>query len=84
MILINAIPRLEEAIKNSNSSDIPTGVSFLYNELLTHDTISSVFDWLFRKNVDFSTKHEEFRFIIIIHPDNTKVQPFLQHFEKLN
>ena len=68
MILENAIPRLEAAIKEADSTKEPTGVAFLYNEVLTHDTITSVFDWLFRKSTDFSTRHDEYRFVVIIHP----------------
>jgi len=41
---------------------------FIYNELLTHDTINSVFAWLFKEGVDFGTKREEYRFVIIIYP----------------
>ena len=68
MILDNAIPRLQEAIDLANSSKEKQEVSFIYNEMLTHDTISTVFMWLFRCSTDFETRHDEFRFVVIIHP----------------
>ncbi len=68
MILKNAKPRLNEAIEKVISTKEKQEVTFIYNELLSHDTISSVFDWLFRENVDFQTRHDEYRFVIIVHP----------------
>lgn len=68
MILDNAKPRLEGAIEKANSENIEQEVKFIYNEMLTHDTISSVFDWLFRKSIDFRTRHDEYRFVVIIYP----------------
>lgn len=66
MILENAKPRLDEAIEKANLTKENQEVTFIYNELLTHDTITAVFDWLFRKGIDFGTRHDEYRFIIII------------------
>ncbi len=68
MILENAKPRLLEAIAKSKELNTPQEVTFIYNEMLGYDTIFSVFEWLFRKSVDFQTRHDEFRFVIIIHP----------------
>jgi hypothetical protein len=70
MILENAKPRLNEAIDKANSTKEIQEVTFIYNELLTYDTITSVFDWIFRQNVDFGTRHDEYRFVILIHPKN--------------
>lgn len=66
MILANAIPKLEEAISKAVTE--PQEVPFIYNELLTLDTIILVFEWLFRKGIDFKTRHDEFRFVIEIQP----------------
>ena len=68
MILSNAKVRLNDAIEKANSTNEEQSVSFLYNELLTYDTITSVFDWLFREAVDFETRRCEYRFLIIIKP----------------
>ena len=70
MILENAKPRLKEAIEKANSTKQKQEVTFIYNELLTHDTISAVFDWLFRSCVDFGTRYDEYRFVIIVCPKN--------------
>ena len=68
MILNNAIPRLEQAIEIATETKKEQQVRFLYNELLTHDTISSVFNYIFKKGIDFETRHEEYRFVVIIKP----------------
>lgn len=70
MILENAKPRLSKAIEKANSTKEKQEVTFIYNELLTHDTITAVFDWLFRSGVDFGTRHDEYRFVIIVCPKN--------------
>lgn len=70
MILENAKPRLNEAIEKANSTKEKQEVTFIYNELLTSDTIISVFEWLFREGVDFGTRHDEYRFVMIIYPKN--------------
>jgi len=71
MILENAKPRLNEAIDKANSEKEKQEVTFLYAELLTNDTITSVFDWLFRESVDFKTRHDEARFVIVVYPYKT-------------
>lgn len=43
MILQNAIQRLVEIIQTSNKTKEKQEVTFIYNELLTNDTIVSVF-----------------------------------------
>jgi hypothetical protein len=68
MILDNAKPRLEDAVFKANVTKRPQDVAFIYNELLTHDTIISVFDWLFKEGVDFATRRDEFRFVVIVQP----------------
>ena len=68
MILENAKPRLNDAIELANQSKKEQEVTFIYNELLTHDTVTAVFDWLFRQSVDFKTRHDEYRFVIIVYP----------------
>lgn len=68
MILENAKPRLKKAIEEANISKESQDVKFIYNETLDYDTIFSVFEWLFREGVDFGTRHEEYRFVIIIFP----------------
>ena len=68
MILHNAIPRLTEAIKAAKTTEKTQEVNFIYNELLTCDTITSVFNWLFRNSIDFATRHDEFRFVVLIYP----------------
>lgn len=70
MILDNAIPRLKEAIEKANKENENQEVKFIYNELHTYDTITAVFEWVFKQGVDFSTRHDEYRFVIIIHPKN--------------
>ena len=68
MILENAIPRLEKAIELSISEKQPKEVAFLYHELRTIDTISSVFNWIYEKGVDFQTRRDDSRFVIIVNP----------------
>lgn len=68
MIIDNTIPRLQEDINLTNSTKEKQPVSFIYNEMLTHDTISAVFMWLFKCSTDFETKHDESKFVVIIHP----------------
>jgi len=68
MILNNAIPRLTEAINKTILTSRKQKVKFIYNELLTGDTINSVFNWIFRKGYDFTTNHDEYRFEITILP----------------
>ena len=67
MVLENAKPSLKVAITNANTINIEQEVKFIYNELLTLDTISSVFDWLFREKVEFRTRYDEMRFVIVIY-----------------
>lgn len=68
MILKNAQPRLNEAFDKANETKESQEVTFIYNEMLTHDTIFSVFEWLFRQGIDFTTRHDEYRFVLIIQP----------------
>jgi hypothetical protein len=68
MILENAKPRLSEAIEKANSTKEKQEATFIYNELLTHDTITAVFDWLFRSSVEFGTRYDEYRFVVIVFP----------------
>ncbi len=68
MILDNAKPRLIEAIEKAATTKEKQEVNFIYNELLNYDTISSVFDWLFRQSVDFETRRDEYRYVVIIKP----------------
>jgi len=70
MILENAKPKLDEAIEKANLLKENQEVKFIYNELLTGDTIHSVFDYLFRKSINFATKNEEYRFVIVIAPQS--------------
>ena len=70
MILENAKPRLNEAIEKANSTKQEQETTFIYNEMLTNDTVMSVFEWLFRSSVDFRTRHDEYRFVIIVYPQN--------------
>ncbi len=72
MILENAKPRLLEAIEKANSTKEKHEVTFIYNELLSYDTIFSVFEWIFRQSIDFETRRDEYRFVIIIHPKNLR------------
>lgn len=73
MILENAKPRLNEAIVKANLSNKKQEVTFIYNEMLTSDTISSVFFWLFKESVAFETRHDDYRFVVIIHPKNKEL-----------
>lgn len=68
MILNNAIPRLKEKIEEATKSDTTQDVSFIYNETLTSDTIGSVFYWLFQQGIEFKTRYDEYRFVIVIYP----------------
>ncbi len=70
MILDNAIPRLLEAYEKANSEKETQEVKFIYNELQTNDTITSVFDYLYFKGIDFGTRHDEFRFVLLIFSKN--------------
>jgi hypothetical protein len=72
MILQNAKQRLLEASEKANIEETTQEVTFIYNELLTHDGILSVFEWLFRNSIDFGTRHDEFRFVVLVFPVNKK------------
>jgi len=68
MILNNAIPRLSEAMRLTEESKQDQEVPFIYNELLTYDTIGAVCLWIIRQGYEFTTRQDEYRFVIIIHP----------------
>ena len=68
MILENALPRIKEAIEKADKTGEKPEVTFIYQELLNYDTVFSLFEWLFRNGTDFTTRHDEYRFVIIIHP----------------
>jgi len=68
MILENAKPRLLEAMALANCTQTNQEVTFIYNELHTHDTIGAVFMWIVEHFHDFTTRHDEYRFVVIIHP----------------
>lgn len=68
MVLDNAKPRLLEAMANANSTKEKKEVTFIYHELYTHDTIGAVFMWILQEGHDFTTRSDEYRFVIIIHP----------------
>ena len=70
MILENAKPKLDEAIEKANLLKESQEIKFIYNELLTGDTIHSVFDYLFRNSINFATRNEEYRFVIIVTPQD--------------
>ncbi len=71
MRLNNAKPRLIEAFQKATTTRQPVEVTFIYNELLSYDKITSVFAWLFKESIEFQTRYKEFRFVIVIHPANT-------------
>jgi hypothetical protein len=68
MILDNAKPRLLDAMQLANYTKENQEVRFIYNELGTHDTVGAVFMWILQQGHDFSTRSDEWRFVIIIHP----------------
>lgn len=68
MILENATPRISDAMQLANSTKENQEVKFIYNELGNYDTIGAVFMWIFRQGHDFTTRHDEYRFVVIIHP----------------
>lgn len=70
MILKNVQPRIELAMKKADESKEKVEIPLMYQELLTYDTIISVFEFIFKQSYDFTTRHDEFRFVIIIHPKN--------------
>ena len=71
MIFENAKPRLDEAIEKANSTKESQEVRFIYNELSDSESMSPVFNYFFKNSVEFSTRYDEFRFVVIIHPKNT-------------
>ncbi len=68
MILDNAKPRLQEAMDEADKTKLPQEVKFIYNELHTIDTITSVFEWIYKQGRDFATRRDEYRYVIIIQP----------------
>lgn len=72
MILKNALPRIEEAIEKANTTKVEQEVTFMYHELMTYDTVISLFEWLFRKSIPFKSSYNEHRYVITILP---KTQP---------
>jgi hypothetical protein len=68
MILENAKPRILEAMELANCTQEKQEVKFIYNELKTHDTIGAVFMWILQQFHDFTTRHDEYQFVVIIHP----------------
>lgn len=71
MILRNATPRLMEAFNKATETKESQEVKFIYNELNNYDTIVAVFEWLYKQSIEFTTKYEEYRFVLIIHPKRT-------------
>ena len=68
MILENSLPRIKDYIELANHKDEPQDVTFVYQEMNTHDTIHSVFKWLFNNNIEFSTRYDQMRFVVVVHP----------------
>lgn len=68
MIFENAKPRLDDAIKLANSSKESQEVKFIYNELCDKEAMGPAFNYLFWEGVDYTTRHDEYRFVLIIHP----------------
>ncbi len=68
MIIENAKHRINEAFGKADLSNTEQELIYIYNELLNYDTITSVFDYIFRKGYDFKTRHDEYRFVVIVYP----------------
>ena len=68
MILKNALPRIEEAIEEVNKTGVEKDVTFMYHELMTYDTVISLFEWLFKKSIPFKSSYTEHRYVITILP----------------
>lgn len=64
----NVKPRLEIAIEKANNTKENQEVLFIYNELLTKDSMNPIFEFLFSQGIDFATRHDEYRFVVIIFP----------------
>lgn len=68
MILENLKPRLLETLIKATETNTPVEMPLIYNELLTHDKIYSVFEFMFNVGMDFETRKDEFRYVIIVKP----------------
>lgn len=68
MILENAKPRLVEAYDKAQKTGVPQEVKFIYNEILNYEEISPVFKWLFKEGMDFTTRRDEYRYVLIMNP----------------
>lgn len=69
MIVENAISRLKEAIEESDKQKSLIEVKFIYNELNDSSRMGEVFEWLFKNSRPFSTRYDEYRFVIVINPN---------------
>jgi len=65
--IINATPRIEEAIDLVKKTGISQEVNFLYNEMNNENSFNEVFEYLLKNTINFEIRHDEYRFVLIIH-----------------
>jgi len=68
MIFENLKPRLNEAILEADKTQEECEVKLIYNELFSKDSLNPAFEYLFGLTRDFRTRHDEYRFILVIYP----------------
>jgi len=70
MIFNNLKPRLDEAMKAAKVTGEGKEVKLIYNEIDYPSAMNEAFEYLFTHGQDFETRHDEYRFVLIIKPKN--------------
>lgn len=70
MIFENLQPRIDEAIEIADKTKEPQEVKLIYNEISYRGAMNPAFEYLFTNSRPFTTRYDEFRFVLIIHPKN--------------
>ena len=68
MIFENLQPRIDDAIKEADLTKEPKEVKLIYNEIGYDWAMNPAFEYLFSKSIEFATRYDETRFVLIILP----------------
>ncbi len=72
MIFENLQPRIDDAILSADKTGEPVEVKLIYNEIGYRHAMNDAFEYLFWKSRPFQTRYDEYRFVLIILPENNK------------
>jgi len=64
--LDNCKSRIDEAIELSKTTKENQEVKFIYNEMCSRYDFNEVFEYLIQNGINFSIRHDEYRFVLII------------------